>query len=36
MYDRANIDARRTELQGWQPNVWQRFTWNIGDWYLKK
>ena len=36
MYDRANIDARRTELQGWQPNVWQRFTWNVGDWYLKK
>jgi hypothetical protein len=36
MYDRANIDARRTELQGWQPNVWQRFTWNVADWYLKK
>ena len=36
MYDRANIDARRTELQGWQPNVWQRFTWNVADWYIKK
>ena len=36
MYDRANIDARRIELEGWQPNVWQRFTWNVADWYLKK
>ncbi len=36
MYDRANIDARRNELQGWEGNVWRRFTWNIEDWYLKK
>lgn len=36
LYERANIDARRTELQGWQPNVWQRFTWNLKDWWLKK
>jgi peptide/nickel transport system substrate-binding protein len=36
MYDRANIDARVTQLQGWQPNVWQRFTWNVEDWWLKK
>ncbi|HKY52029.1 MAG TPA: peptide ABC transporter substrate-binding protein [Candidatus Limnocylindria bacterium] len=36
MYDRANIDARRTELLGWEGNTWRRFTWNIQNWYLKK
>jgi peptide/nickel transport system substrate-binding protein len=36
MYDRANIDARVTGLQGWQGNTWQRFTWNVQDWWLKK
>jgi peptide/nickel transport system substrate-binding protein len=36
MYDRANIDARRTELQGWNGNTWRRFTWNVQDWWLKK
>jgi peptide/nickel transport system substrate-binding protein len=36
MYDRANIDARVTGLQGFQGNVWRRFTWNIQDWWLKK
>ena len=36
MYDRANIDARVTALQGWQANTWQRFTWNVEDWWLKK
>ena len=36
MYDRANIDARVTGLQGWQGNTWQRFTWNLQDWWLKK
>ena len=36
MYDRANIDARVTGLQGFQGNTWQRFTWNIQDWWLKK
>lgn len=36
MYDRANIDARVTGLQGFQGNVWRRFTWNIVDWWLKK
>jgi peptide/nickel transport system substrate-binding protein len=36
MYDRANIDARVTGLQGWQGNTWRRFTWNIGDWWIKK
>ncbi len=36
MYDRANIDARRNEVQGWQANTWRRFTWNIQDWWLKK
>jgi peptide/nickel transport system substrate-binding protein len=36
MYDRANIDARVTGLQGWQANTWRRFTWNVQDWWLKK
>ena len=36
MYDRANIDARVTGLQGWQANVWRRFTWDVQDWWLKK
>ncbi len=36
LYDRANIDARVDALQGWQPNVWRRFTWNMQDWWLKK
>ena len=36
LYDRADIDARQDALRGWQPNTWQRFTWNVGDWYLKK
>jgi peptide/nickel transport system substrate-binding protein len=36
MYDRANIDARVTGLQGWQTNTWRRFTWNLQDWWIKK
>lgn len=36
LYDRADIDGRQDALRGWQPNTWQRFTWNIQDWYLKK
>jgi len=36
MYDRANIDARVNALQGWQANVWRRFTWNVEDWWMKK
>jgi peptide/nickel transport system substrate-binding protein len=36
LYDRANIDARVNALQGWEPNVWQRFTWNMESWWLKK
>jgi len=36
MYDRANIDARVTGLQGWQGNTWRRFTWNVQDWWIKK
>jgi len=34
--DRARIDARVNALQGWSPNTWQDFTWNIYDWWLKK
>ena len=36
MYDRARIDARVTGVQGWQPNTWGNFTWNVSDWWLKK
>lgn len=36
LYDRQDIDARRIELRGWQPNSWQRFTHNVEDWYLRK
>ena len=36
LYDRADIDARQDALKGWEPNAWQRFTWNIENWYLKK
>jgi peptide/nickel transport system substrate-binding protein len=36
LYDRADIDARQTALQGWEPNAWQRFTWNIESWFIKK
>jgi peptide/nickel transport system substrate-binding protein len=36
LYDRANIDARVSALQGWEPNVWRRFTWNIQSWWMKK
>jgi hypothetical protein len=36
LYDRANIDARVNALQGWEPNVWRRFTWNMQDWWMKK
>lgn len=36
LYDRADIDARQGSLKGWEPNAWQRFTWNIESWYIKK
>ena len=36
LYDRSDIDARQDVLRGWQPNAWQRFTWNVEDWYVKK
>jgi len=36
LYDRADIDARQNTLQGWEPNAWQRFTWNIESWFIKK
>ena len=36
LYDRADIDARVDSLKGWEPNAWQRFTWNIESWYLRK
>lgn len=36
LYDRSDIDARQDALRGWEGNAWQRFTWNLQDWYLKK
>jgi len=36
LYDRQDIDVRNVKLSGWQPNTWQRFTWNVEDWFLKK
>ena len=36
LYDRYDIDARSARLHGWQPNTWQRFTWNTEDWFLKR
>ena len=36
LYDRADIDARSQKLSGWKPNSWQRFTWNVEDWFLKR
>jgi peptide/nickel transport system substrate-binding protein len=36
LYDRADIDARQDALRGWEPNAWQRFTWQIENWYVKK
>jgi peptide/nickel transport system substrate-binding protein len=36
LYDRADIDGRRTELRGWLENPWQEFTDNMEDWFLSK
>jgi peptide/nickel transport system substrate-binding protein len=36
LYDRADIDGRSQKLSGWKSNTWQRFTWNVEDWFLKK
>jgi peptide/nickel transport system substrate-binding protein len=36
LYERASIDAFRSNVAGWQGNVWDNITWNAGDWYLKK
>ncbi|MGH2491506.1 MAG: peptide ABC transporter substrate-binding protein, partial [Candidatus Limnocylindria bacterium] len=36
LYDRANIDAHRINVGGWQGNVWDEVTWNVEDWFLKK
>jgi peptide/nickel transport system substrate-binding protein len=36
LYDRADIDGRRTDLQGWKENPWQEFTDNMEEWFLKK
>ena len=35
LYERAGIDANRTNVVGWQGNVWDNITWNTEEWYLK-
>ena len=35
LYDRAMIDAFRSNVVGWSPNVWDNITWNTEDWYIK-
>ena len=34
LYERAGIDARRTNVGGWSGNVWDDITWNQEEWYL--
>jgi peptide/nickel transport system substrate-binding protein len=36
IYNRAILDAHRTNLYGWSPNGWDNFTWNSQDWYVKR
>jgi peptide/nickel transport system substrate-binding protein len=36
LYDRSDLDGRQDALKGWEPNAWQRFTWNIQNWSLAK
>lgn len=36
LYDRADLDGRQEILRGWEPNAWQRFSWNIHSWWLAK
>lgn len=36
LYDRANIDAHRKNVNGMKGNVWDEVTWNAEDWWLKQ
>jgi peptide/nickel transport system substrate-binding protein len=36
LYSRLAIDARKSNVQGWQTNVWDSLSWNSQDWWLSK
>jgi ABC-type transport system substrate-binding protein len=36
LYSRLAIDARKSNVQGWQTNVWDYLSWNSQDWWLSK
>jgi len=35
LYENSSITAFRTNVFGWQGNVWDNITWNTEDWYMK-
>ncbi len=35
LYERARIDAYRTNVGGWQGNTWDTITWNAEDWFIR-
>lgn len=35
LYNRAELDAFRSRVQGERPNSWDEFTWNAKDWWIK-
>jgi peptide/nickel transport system substrate-binding protein len=35
LYNRAELDAFRSRVNGEAPNSWDEFTWNAKDWWLK-
>ena len=35
LYDRMNLNAYRSALQGWVDNSWQGMGWNSGGWWLE-
>ncbi len=36
LYERARIDAFRSNVFGWTGNVWDNITWNTEDWYIRQ
>jgi len=36
LYERANIDGHRKNVQGWKGNVWDEVTWNVEEWWLQR
>lgn len=35
LYDRAGIDAHRTNVFGWKGNVWDNITFNTEEWWIR-